>query len=480
MSATPSDRPNIILIITDQQRYDTIASLGFEYMHTPNLDRLVRGGTSFTRCYVTAPSCAPSRASLFTGLYPHTSGVLRNGDRWEHSWVESLNEAGYYCANIGKMHTAPFETPMGFDHRFVVENKDRFLEGREYQDQWDQAVTARGLVKQQRMLYRQREDYRESLGAFRWELPEDLHSDNFVGDSASRWIENYQGDDPFFLEVGFPGPHPPYDPTPAIAEEYMAKDLPLQPVEEADLAGQPEAFKGLRQHNVEIDHDSVVHDLNPTEAQRHRQRAYYLANVGMIDEKVGQIMTALEASGRLENSVVMFTSDHGDCLTDHGHSQKWTMYEQVTRVPLIMWSPGRVPADRQVDGLCQLMDIGPTVLELAGIEPAAYMAARSLRPALAEESTWVPREYVFSEQVRDLNLTTTDFMTMVRDDRWKLVHLLDDSEGQLFDLEADPEEKWNRWDDSTCEGEKQRMLAALRDWRIRTAIACKDQGAAHR
>ena len=309
-------------------------------MYTPHLDRLVQGGTTFTRCYVTAPSCTPSRASLLTRLYPHTSGVMRNADRWGRSWVDALNTAGYRCANIGKMHTWPYDTPMGFHHRFVVENKDRFLEGREFQDEWDRELTARGLVKQQRVLYRQREDYAESLGAFLWELPGDLHSDNFVGDAARRWIDDYRSDNPFFLEIGFPGPHPPYDPTPAIAQQYLAKELPLLPVDAAELAGQPAALKALRRHNVEVDHDSIVHVINPTEAQRHRQRAYYLANISMIDEKIGEILASLEQSGRLEDSVVIFTSDHGDCLTDHGHSQKWTMYEQVTRVPLVVWSPG--------------------------------------------------------------------------------------------------------------------------------------------
>ena len=177
-------RPNIILIITDQQRYDTIAALGFDTMETPHLDRLVREGVSFSNCHITAPSCAPARASLFSGYYPHTTGILKNGDRWTRSWVEDLSASGYHCVNVGKMHTSPFETPLGFHERYVVENKDRYLEGRYYYDEWDKALRARGLVKQQRALYRQRADYADSLGAFDWELPEDLHSDMFVGDLA--------------------------------------------------------------------------------------------------------------------------------------------------------------------------------------------------------------------------------------------------------------------------------------------------------
>ena len=100
-------RPNIILIITDQQRYDTIKALGFPYMETPNLDRLVEEGVTFTNCHITAPSCAPSRASLFTGYYPHTTGIFKNADQWQHSWIEDLAASGYYCVNVGKMHTWP-------------------------------------------------------------------------------------------------------------------------------------------------------------------------------------------------------------------------------------------------------------------------------------------------------------------------------------------------------------------------------------
>lgn len=364
-----SERPNIIFIITDQQRFDTIAELGFPYMETPNLDRLVREGTTFTNCHVTAASCAPSRASLFTGYYPHTTGVLKNADLWQHSWIEQLADSGYRCVNIGKMHSYPYHTPLGFHERYVVENKDRYLEERWYFDEWDKALRARGHVKQQRELYRQRDDYRQALGAFDWELPEDLHSDMFVGDMAKWWIETYPVTQPLFLQIGFPGPHPPYDPIPSYAQRYMNKELPLLEVTQEELDAQPAALKELRQHNNEVDHDSVVLDLDPTEEQRHRQRAYYLANVTMIDEKIGEILRSLDQRGYLENSVVIFTSDHGDCLTDHGHSQKWTMYDTITRMPMIVWSPGRFEAGRRIDGLCSQFDIGPAILELAGVEP---------------------------------------------------------------------------------------------------------------
>lgn len=466
-------RPNIIFIITDQQRYDTINALGYDYMDTPNLDRLVREGVVYSQCHVTAASCAPARASLFKGYYPHTTGILKNADTWRRSWIELLNDSGYHCTNIGKMHTWPFETELGFDERYVVENKDRYLEGRYYFDEWDKALRFRGLIKQQRELYRKLDDYRERLGAFEWELPEDTHPDMFVGDLAVWWLDSFPKTEPLFLEIGFPGPHPPYDPVPRYAEPYLKKNLPLLEVTQEELDNQPRAFKELRIHNYEIDHDSVVLELNPTHEQRHRQRAYYLANVTMIDEKVGEIMEALERNGYLDNSIVIFTSDHGDCLTDHGHSQKWTMYDAITRIPLVVWAPKRFAGGREIDALCQQMDLGPTILELAEVEVPNTLEAKTMLPSLQGED-WPGREVVFAEQVRDGILTGCEFMTMVRNREWKLVHFLDDSDGQLFDLTADPDEVRNLWNDENSQVVKQELLAVLREWRIRSGIATAD------
>ena len=470
--------PNIILIITDQQRFDTINALGFPYMDTPHIDRLVNEGVSFDNCHITAPSCAPARASLFTGFYPHVTGIMRNADRWRRSWIEDLNEAGYHCVNIGKMHTQPFETSLGFHERYVVENKDRYLEGRYYFDEWDKALAARGLVKQQREQYRRREDYHERMGAFTWDLPADTHSDNFVGGLAQWWLRSYPKTEPLFLQIGFPGPHPPYDPTPDMAAQYIDRDLPLPSVTQAELDGQPPPFLELRRHNTEVDHDSIVHLENPSRAQLQRLRAYYAANVSMIDQQVGQIMGTLEEEGYLENSVVIFTSDHGDCLGDHGHIQKWTMYDIITRAPAIFWSPGRFPAGRRVGELCQWMDIGQTVLELAGVTPRGEMQTISLVPALQGEY-WAGREYVYAEHPADGNYEGP-YMTMIRSERWKLAHFLDQDYGQLFDLSADPDEVNNLWDDAGLADVKRQLLDAMLNWRIESGMATRNLFQDHR
>lgn len=469
-------RPNIILIITDQQRYDTIGALGFPFMETPAIDRLVNEGTAFTRCYINAASCVPARASLFTGYHPHTTGILRNGDSWRRSWVELLAKAGYFCANLGKMHFQPFDAPGGFHLRYTVENKERRTKqvGRYYFDEWDRALAANGIPS--RPNYRAWADFEERLGAYEWPLPPELHSDNFTGDFCQWWIGSYEKAEPLFLQIGFPGPHPPYDPIAEIGARYLAKDLPLEEITEDDLASQPAAFKALRERHVERQPDSVAHRIRPSRAARHRQRAYYLANVTMIDTKIGEILASLRAQGYLDDAVVIFMSDHGDCLTDHGHSQKWNNYEQTVRVPLAIWGPGRVAAGRRVDELVSLFDLGPTILDYAGAPVPESFEARSLKPAL-DGAAFEGRPFVCCEQGQDPNQNAAELITMLRTARHKLVHFLGQDDGQLFDLEQDPGERRNLWTDPAEAPIKRELLEQLYRWRMASAHQARDWAA---
>jgi arylsulfatase len=477
---TATDRPNIILILTDQQRFDTIRALGASWMDTPTLDRLIGEGQVFTNCHITAASCVPCRASLFTGYYPHTTGVLKNGQPWRRTWVEQLRAAGYRCVNVGKMHTIPYDADAGFHERYVVENKDRYMEGRWYFDEWDKALAAHGLKKQQRELYRQRADYKERLGAFEWELPEHLHSDVFVGNMAKWWVETYPRTEPLFLQVGFPGPHPPYDPTPRHAAPYLQRnDIPIPRPSREELDALPPPFQQKRRHDVEVDHDSVAWSLDPSDEQLHRLWAYYGANITMIDESIEGLLLALKAQGYLDNAIVFFASAHGDCRGEHGMIQKWSMYECITRTPLIAWAPGRFEAGKRHDELCQLFDLGPTILDLAGCTVPESLEARSLL-SLLEGRAWQPREHVFCEQMGDHNLTGCEFITMVRDRRMKLVHFKGADYGQLFDFENDPGEVRNLWDDPACRETREQLLAVLRDWLIESNYTTRDRMAACR
>ena len=467
-------RKHIFLIITDQQRYDTIAALGFPYMHTPHLDRLVREGTSFDNCFITAPSCVPSRASLFNGYYPHATGILRNGQAWQRTWVSTLAEQGYHCVNVGKMHTIPYDAKAGFHERFVAENKDRYFEGRWFADEWDKALVARAQVKPSRESYRRLPDYAQRLGAYDWTLPPESHADFFIGDLASWWLESRPKPESLFMQIGFLGPHPPYDPLPEYAQRYLQDPrLPVPDPAPPDLDDLPAFLKIKRAHDSRVDHDAVLWSMTPSVEQLRRLRAHYLGNVTMIDEAIGRLLEALARKGYLDESLIVFTSDHGDNLGDHGLSQKWSMYDAVTRVPAIFWASGEVPAGRREPGLCQLFDLGATVLEWAGAPLPPASQARSLMPALRGEP-WAPRSHVFAEQAGDVSLTGASLFSMVRDARYKLVHILGSDEGQLFDLQADPLEQRNLWDAPAFAAQRQRLLGELLAWRMQSSVQTMD------
>jgi arylsulfatase len=476
----PESPPHIVLVMTDQQRIDTIRALGASHMNTPNLDRLVREGVSFDNCFVNAPSCVPSRASLFSGYSPHTSGVLRNGQKWGKTWVEQLAASGYHCVNVGKMHTIPYDAPAGFHERFVVENKDRFFEGRWYADEWDKALVHQGAVKPSRAGYRALPDYAERLGAFDWPLADNQHSDVFVAETAMWWLETRPKPDALFMQVGFVGPHPPYDPPARYSRPYLDKlDLPLPEVSLEELDQLPASLKAKREHDTKIDHDAVSWSLDPTPEQLRRLRAHYDGNVTLIDEQLGRLIETLESQGYLDDCVVIFMSDHGDNLGEHGLSQKWSMYDMVTRVPAIVWAPGQFAGGRRLKQLCQLFDFGPTILELAGLEPAADMEAQSLLPALLGEQ-WQGREAVFCEQVGDVAMANTKLITMIRTEHDKAVFFLGSEDGQYFDLRTDPREVNNLW----RAPEVQSRLAQLRqltlEWRLDSTVHTMDRTVAIR
>jgi arylsulfatase A-like enzyme len=199
----------------------------------------------------------------------------------------------------------------------------------------------------------------------------------------------------------------------------------------------------------------------------------------MIDEQIGRLLQTLDHTGYLEDCVVVFMSDHGDNLGEHGLSQKWSMYEPVTRIPLLFWSPSLFSGGRRIREKCQLFDLGPTILDLAGAQHPNPFQARSLLPALKGEN-WAGRDFVFSEQAGDVAMTGARLITMVRDDRWKVVFIHGAEDGQLFDLASDPLEQHNLWGMPEHEGEINRLKDAFIDWRQNSLLETMDLNAAAR
>ena len=472
--------PNIILIITDQQRRDTIHALGAPWMKTPHMDRLAAEGVAFTHCFTTSPVCVGARASLFTGCFPHMLNVYHNFDPWEPTWVRSLADAGYHCASIGKMHINPYDAKGGFHQRFMVENKDRalFLEdpSRAIYDEWDKAILNRGLVKPSRFTRHAQdpEGFKNALGAFAWDLPEDLHSDNFIGNNALWWLEQRKATNPLFLEIGFCGPHPPYDPVQRYLDMYRDVDIPVPDVTEEDVRNQPAALHKLRATMENGNFDSVAWRCDASKSDLLRLRRHYAANVTMIDDKIGQIMDVLERRGYLENSVVIFTSDHGDNLGDHGHIQKHNMYEGAVRVPLIVRASGRVPEGRAgttSDALVHWMDIAPTVLESAGVRVPRNWESRSLWPLVENrDGAAAERDVVYSELGGDHIQSAAELMIMRRDRKWKLVFYLGQTYGELYDLENDAGEMRNLWNSGEHRELRDSLIDKLLRWQVQGTL----------
>ncbi len=463
-----STKPNIILFITDQQRADSISALGCPWMITPNLDRLVKEGTSFTKCYTTSPVCVAARSSLFTGYYPHSTGVFTNFQPWEPTWVQQLADTGYHCVNMGKMHINPYDKLGGFHQRYPIENKDRplFLDEHEraWHDEWDKALHTRKLTKPSRYTRLQDDpDYfKKAQGCYPWELDADMHSDNFLGDMVQWWLEERESTAPLFLQIGFPGPHPPYDPDPQYLSMYDNADIPVPELTDKELEAQPDTVKNLRKDMKRLNIDSIAWKDKPTKEDMLKIRKHYAANVTMIDEKIGQIMGTLDQKGYLENSIIIFTSDHGDALGDHGCIQKWNMYESSVNVPLIFWSPKYVPAGKISDELVQLFDIAPTLLEKTDVSVPDSWEAESLWPVINAESGG--RDVVYSELARDHIQRTSEYIIMRRDKEYKLVWYSGDHYGELYDINNDPGEIRNLWEDPEYMSKRDRLLHALKEW----------------
>ena len=466
--------PHIVLIITDQQRLDTIAALGASGYQTPHLDRLCREGVAFTQCHTPSPVCCAARASLFRGQYPHTTGVYTNFEPWSPTWVSSLADAGYHCVNIGKMHTNPYDAPGGFHQRLVVENKDRplFLDEhpRAWHDEWDKALRARKRVKPSRYTRAAADaaGFRDALGCFTWELDNDLHPDTFVGETACWWLRERQATSPLFLQIGFPGPHPPYDPTAEDLARFADTRFDVPQVSADELDMQPPLHAGIRGSMSTFNVDSVAWRPDATPDDLLRLRRHYAANVWMIDRQVGAILQALDDRGMSDNTVLLFCSDHGDALGEHGHIQKWTMYDAVTRVPCIAWAPGRIPATAPDDALVQLHDLAPTVLDFAGVPVPAHWQSRSMHARLTT-GAWPadapPREAVYAELSRDHLQTAVEYVLMRRDRRWKLVLYPGTDDGELYDLSSDPHERHNLWRDPAHAGRIADLKHEALTWR---------------
>ncbi|MBZ0291156.1 MAG: sulfatase-like hydrolase/transferase [Anaerolineae bacterium] len=465
-----SSQPNILLIMTDQQRFDSLGCYGFEAAYTPNLDQLAADGVLFEHCYVNNPICTPSRASLMTGKHLPGHGVYKLYDilpSEEVLFPEHLQRSGYQTALLGKLHVSSlhFEAEQrnahdGFDiYEWCLEGCVRMDSPYHAYRQWLEEVNPEFC---QRLM---------TEGRAVKHHPQELHFTHWAAQRTIDFIENHDGSQPFFCMMSIFDPHNPYEDYPLEMLDLLdASKIPDPLLVDGELDAKPEALRRESQHNYLGD----VADLSADEL--HKMRVGYHASVTFADQEIGRVLAALEAKGIADNTLVIFTSDHGDMLGDHHLLVKGAFFfDANVRVPLLMrWPEGGIAGGRRITSLVQLHDLAATILDVAGMAEAERLQwmpdAASLLP-VADGSEESVRDYAVC-CYRNSGISTTGYWdppihaTMFRDETFKLniFHNSPEPEGELYHMLDDPQELHNLWDQPAYSAVQAQMTRRLADW----------------
>ena len=414
-------RPNVLILLSDDQRADTIAALGNPRIRTPNLDRLVRSGTVFTRAYcmgsMQGAVCVPSRAMLLTG---RTFFRVREDLHGETTWPEVFAASGYATFATGKWHNQAASLLRSFRR-----GESLFLGG-----MGDPYTLPLRDITSDHTLSPQK--------------PGGAHSVERFADAAVAFLREQTGRTPFLCYVAFNAPHDPRKAPDSYHREYADDPPPL-----------PANY--LPEHpfdNGELDiRDEKLAPRPRTPEVVRRHLADYYASITFLDAQVGRILDALEASGQASNTLVVFASDHGLAIGSHGLFGKQNLYEHSMRAPMILSGPG-IPRGRRGEALCYLLDIFPTLGDMAGVPSPTGSEGLSLAPVIRGE-TRSRRDAIFTAYRK--------VQRAVRDDRWKLIVYPAIGKTQLFDLENDPDERHDLAADPGHRAEVERMRGLLLD-----------------
>jgi arylsulfatase len=458
-------RPNVIWICTDQQRYDTLGCYGNEAVRTPNVDQLASRGVQFNRCFSQSPVCTPSRASFLTGRYPRTTRCRQNGQAMPADEVlvtKLLADAGYTCGLAGKLHISPCNPSVcpSVEPR-IADGYSMFHWSHHPMPDWPTNEYLRWLHEKGA---RYATPKLEGSRYVERGMPAELHQTTWCAQMAINFIEASAGfDTPWLFSVNMFDPHHPFDPPAEYIERYLVKleDVPLPNYVPGELDDKPEFQR--RDHLGAYDRPGwfAYSDMSPDD---HRLiRAAYWAMCDLIDEQVGRLLDALERTGQLDNTLVVFTSDHGEMLGDHGIYLKGAyFYEPAIRVPLIVAGPG-VASGVTSDALVELMDLAPTLLDAAGEPRYPGMQAKSLWPLLTGRADPAShRDDVYCEYYNPHTYKHAQ-ITMVRTDRHKIAVCHGLHTGELYDLVADPNETRNLWGDPDYADVKAAMIERVMD-----------------
>ena len=434
-------KPNILLIVTDDQRPDTIAALGNEIIDTPNLDRLVKGGTTFEQATCANPLCVPSRAEILSGCSSFRNGVLGMGAERIHPKLtllpSAMASAGYHAWYVGKWMNDGKPLTRGYH-----ETKALFSSGG---GTWKKGEIILGRKGRAVTGYRNW-TFKDAQG--KQELSKGVGltplTDKHVANGALEFLKR-KTEKPFFLHVNFTGPHDPLIFPPGYEGKYNPENLklppnflPRHPFDHGNFEGRDERL--LPWPRTKKD---VLDEL-----------AVYYAVIDHIDKQVGRIIGQLKYDGRLKNTYVIFTSDHGLALGSHGLMGKQNMYEHTIRVPLVIVGPD-IPMDKRTGALCYLHDLYPTICDLVGVPTPKSVEGQSLLPVISGK-----KEALYAEVYGYFR----DKQRMIRNKRFKLIHYPHLNRYQLFDLSEDPQELNDLSNNSALKGILAGLKVKLEKW----------------
>lgn len=490
-----SRKPNILLITSDQQHWNTIGAFNPE-IATPNLNRLVREGTTFERAYCPNPTCTPSRASIVTGMYPSQHGAWTLGTKLledRHTVGEDFANAGYRTALIGKAHFQPlksteaypsieaypllqeldywkqFEGPFyGFDHIELARNHTNEAHVGQHYALW---LEEKGCTHW-REYFLPPTGTMDPNATYKWPIPEKYHYNAWIAERTNAMLENYkQANKPFFLWASFFDPHPEYLAPEPWDTMYDPDELTIPSVVPGEHERNPPHFGLTQEDDPDFSHlletGYGIHGYRShlyyeygskfrlTADDKKKLVSVYYGMISLMDKYIGSILDRLDALGFAEDTLVVFTTDHGHFFGQHGLQAKGGFhYEDLIKLPFIVRYPGRVPASVRSGAIQSLVDLAPTFLSFCDLPIPSAMTG------VDQKEVWLGR----AERAREHAIcefrhepTTIHQKTYV-DERYKITVYYNQTYGEIFDLKEDPGELRNLWDESGHERLKTELL----------------------
>jgi uncharacterized sulfatase len=450
-SAPAAERPNVLFIAVDDLNCD-LGCYGHPQVRSPNIDRLAARGVRFERAYCQFPLCNPSRASFLTGLRPDTTGVLDNVTHFRENLPEVVTlpqafaRGGYFVARVGKLFHYGVPNQIG-------------TPGLDDPSSWQQTVNPRGRDKDDERLITSALPGTGFGGTLSWlaaDGTDDEQTDGRAAEAAVKLLEEHRGR-PFFLAVGFYRPHTPYVAPRKYFDLYPLDSIALPRVPADDRAVRPAAAFSVSPANYGLDDDLLKRSIQA-----------YRASTTFMDDQVGKLLDALDRLELRDKTIVVFFSDHGYHLGDHGLWQKMSVFENSARVPLVIAVPGAAGAGQVSPRVAELIDLYPTLAELCGIEAPADLEGRSLAPLLDDPAApGKPASYTLVTRVGPRGPLLG---RSVRDERYRYTEWAGGRAGvELYDYRADPAETKNLAADPAQVGNVARLKALLAAGRGRRA-----------